>query len=198
MEEDTKPKSPIRRLYQWFLQWADKPNAEKALFGFSFAESSFFPIPPDPLLMAMVFAKTKRWIRYAAITTVASILGGIRGIIIGVGLFESLGNWILDTYHLHEEYAELGVNYENNAFVAVLAAAMTPIPYKIITISAGAFKINFVSFIIASIIGRSARFFGVSALASYLGKKHKEKIERYIDFISLGLVILLVLLLLIL
>ncbi|MDX1766111.1 MAG: YqaA family protein, partial [Candidatus Saccharimonadales bacterium] len=193
-----KRPSPIRRLYQWFLKWAEKPNAEKALFGFSFAESSFFPIPPDPLLMAMVFAKTKRWVRYAAVTTVASILGGILGYIIGIGLFESIGNWILDTYHLHDDYKNLGELYQDNSFLAVLTAAMTPVPYKIITISAGAFKINFVAFIVASIIGRAARFFGVSALAHYLGKKHKEKIERYLDIISLALVTLLVLVLVLL
>ena len=197
-EEQPKDQSqkPFRRLYNWFVAWAEKPNAERALAAFSFAESSFFPVPPDPLLMALVFAKTKQFLRFAAITTIASVIGGVFGYFIGIGLFESIGNWLIETYHLHDEYRELGEKFQQNDFLAVLAAALTPIPYKIITISAGAFKVNFASFVMASVLGRGARFFGVASLAHYLGKRHKEKIERYIDLISVVIIVLLIIVIL--
>ena len=188
------PKKPsvFRKFYNWFTAWAQKPQAEKALAGFTFIEALFFPIPPDPLLMAMVFNKPKRWIRYASIATVATILGGILGYLIGLGLFETVGQWVVDTYHLQDHYDSLGESFQSNGFIAVLTAAMTPIPYKIITLSAGAFHVNFFSFIVASIIGRSARFFGVAYLSKWLGVNHKDKIEKYIDLLSVTLLVLVV------
>lgn len=188
---------PIRQMYAWVTHWAKTKHAETALWGVSFAESSFFPIPPDPLLMAMTFSKENKWLRFAFITTAASILGGIAGYLIGFGLFETIGEWIIDTYHLQDEYANLSQKYTDNAAIAVFSAALTPIPYKIITITAGAAKINLVTFVIASIAGRSMRFFAVAGLAKYLGKNHKENIEKYIDIISLSLIAILILLLLI-
>ncbi len=192
MSTNDKKPSIIRKFYNWFTAWAQKPQAEKALVGFTFVEAIIFPIPPDPLLMAMVFNKPKRWVRYASITVVATIVGGIIGYLIGVGLFETVGRWLIDTYDLQEYYVSLGESFQNNTFLAVLTAAMTPIPYKIITLSAGAFDVNFFSFIAASVIGRSARFFGVAYLAKWLGAKHKEKIEKYIDAISITLLVLIV------
>lgn len=189
ISENKKP-SIIRRFYNWFTDWAQKPQAEGALFGFTFIEAIIFPIPPDPLLMAMVFNKPKRWIRYATITVIATLVGGVVGYLFGWGLFASVGSWIIDTYHLQEQYEALGQSFQDNGFLAVLAAAMTPIPYKIITISAGAFKVNFFSFFIASIIGRGLRFFGVAYLAKFLGVKYKNQIEKYIDAISIVLVVL--------
>ncbi len=193
MSTNEKKPSIIGKFYNWFTAWAQKPQAEKALVGFTFIEAIIFPIPPDPLLMAMVFNKPKRWVRYASITVVATIAGGIVGYLIGVSLFETAGQWLIDTYNLQEYYVSLGESFQNNTFLAVLTAAMTPIPYKIITLSAGAFDVNFLSFIIASVIGRSARFFGVAYLAKYLGVKHKDKVEEYIDAISITLLILVVL-----
>ena len=195
--QTTKKPSLAKRTYDWFISWAEKPQADKALAGFAFAESSVFPIPPDPLLMALVFAKTKQRLRLALITTLASVLGGALGYLIGWGLFESIGQWLLDTYDLHHQYLSLGESFQNNGFIAVLTAALTPIPYKIITISAGGFKISFWIFMLASVIGRGTRFFAVGYLAAYLGAKHKEKIERYINFLSIVIVVLLIVLLLI-
>lgn len=187
----------IRNLYAWFTGWADKPQAETALTSFTLAEAVIFPIPPDPLLIALVFANEKRWWQLALKTTVASIVGGIIGYLVGVGLFETFGQWLLDTYHLHEQYQSLGATFAEGTFIAVLAAALTPIPYKLITLTAGAFEVNFLLFLFASIIGRSLRFFGVSYMARYLGRRHKEKIEQYIDIISVVIVSLLVILFLI-
>ena len=186
-----KPRVWIRKLYNWVVKWAAHKNAQSALAGISFAESSFFPLPPDPLLMAMVFAKPKRWVRYALITLIASVIGGVFGYIIGLGLMESVGQWILDTFHLQKEFVDLGKAYSDNATLAVFAAALTPIPYKLVTITAGAFQINFPIFVVASIVGRGTRFFAVAALAAFLGQKYKDKIERYIDVVSVVLLVIL-------
>lgn len=195
--EAERKRNGFERLYDWFLSWAEKPNAEKALAGFSFAESSFFPIPPDPLLMAMVFIRTNKAWRYAAITTVMSIIGGIAGYLIGWGLFESIGNWLINANNLQDAYLNLGQKYNNGVFLTVLAAALTPIPYKIVTISAGAFKVAFWPFLLASIIGRGTRFFTVSLLARFLGVKYREQIERYINLFSIVLIILLIIIIII-
>jgi membrane protein YqaA with SNARE-associated domain len=187
-----KPKTWIRRLYNWVVKWASHKRAKTALAGLSFAESSFFPLPPDPLLMAMVFAKPKRWVRYASITLAASVAGGIFGYLIGFGLMESVGRWIVDSLHITKEFANFGVAYKENASLAVFTAAFTPVPYKIITLSAGAFRINFATFLVASFIGRGSRFFAVAGLSAYLGKKYKDQIERYIDLLSLLLLVVVI------
>lgn len=193
---ETKPKtkSPIRRLYNWFIAWADKPNAERALVGFSLAEAIFFPIPPDPLLIALVFAKPKRWWQLALKTIIASLLGGIVGYLIGYGLFETFGQWLIDTYSLQAGYQSLGESFMAGTFIAVLAAALTPIPYKLITLTSGAFHVNFVIFLGASAVGRSLRFFAVSYLSAHLGRNHRDKIERYIDLVSILLLVIVVML----
>ena len=193
-----KPRSPFRRMYDWFMAWADKPNADWALIGFSAAEAIFFPIPPDPLLMAMVFAKPKRWWKLALKTTIASLLGGIVGYFLGRLLFDSFGQWLLDTYNLQAGYETLGNTFRDGTFIAVLAAAMTPIPYKLITLTAGAFYVNFFIFMLAAFIGRGSRFFAVAYLSSRIGANHREKIERYIDAISIALILIIFILILLL
>lgn len=190
--QKTKPKKEgfFLKLYNWTVAWADKPSSEKALAGVSFAESSFFPIPPDPLLIALVTAKPSRWFRFALITTIASILGGIFGYLIGWVLFESVGTWILNTYHLQEAYVSLGMRFEDNALIAVFTAAMTPIPYKLITITAGAFQINFLAFIAASVVGRSFRFFLEAWAMHHFGRRYKHIIERYVNLLSWAFLLL--------
>lgn len=187
------PRQLIRRLYGWVIGWSEKKSAEKALAGIAFAESSFFPIPPDPLLIATVVARPKKYLRLALICTVASVLGGVLGYVIGAFLFETIGQWVIDTYHLQEKFIDLKQRYDQNAILAIFAAAFTPIPYKLITISAGVFSVNFIAFLIASIVGRGARFFAVAILMHHFGKRYKDKIEKYIDLLSLAFVALLVL-----
>ncbi len=187
------PQSKIHQLYAWTAKWAQTTHAMRALIGLSFAESSFFPVPPDPLLMAMVFSKGKDWVRLAIYTTVASVLGGIFGYVLGATVFDSIGNWLIEAYSLQEDLITVERWFRDYSFIAVLGAAFTPIPYKIFTLSAGFFAVSFPGFVLASIIGRGGRFFAVSALANYLGKRHKEKIEKYIDFVSIGLLVLLIL-----
>lgn len=187
------PRTQIKRLYAWVVGWAEKKQATKALAGISFAESSFFPIPPDPLLIALTTVKPHKYLRFAMICTAASVIGGMFGYLIGIGLFESIGARIIDTYHLHEEFQVLGRRYDDNAFITIFTAAFTPIPYKLITIAAGVFHVNFLSFVLASIIGRGGRFFMVATLMHHFGKRYKDKIEKYIDILSLAFVALMIL-----
>lgn len=186
------PRKMVHRLYGWVIGWAEKKSAERALAGISFVESSFFPIPPDPLLIAMTLSRPQKYLRIATICTVASVLGGMFGYFIGFALFETVGQWVIDTYHLQEDFERLGGWFEQNALLAVFAAAFTPIPYKLISISAGVFGVNFPVFVIASIVGRGARFYLVAWLMHHFGKRYKEKIEKYIDVLSLLFVLLIV------
>ncbi len=187
------PRKLLRNTYDWVIGWAAKKQAEKALAGISFVESSVFPIPPDPLLIAMVMSKPERYLRFALICTTASVLGGLFGYFIGFALFETIGRWVVDTYHLQANFDKLGGWYENNALLAVFTAAFTPIPYKLVAISAGVFQVNIAAFIVASILGRGGRFFAVAWLMHHFGRRYKDKIEKYIDVISLAFVALLIL-----
>lgn len=186
------PRRKIRQLYDWMVGWSESKRSQQALAGFAFIESSFFPIPPDPLLIAITTIKPKQYLRLAIIATVFSILGGILGYIIGLALFESVGQFILDTYNLHEEFESIGQSYKSNAFMAILLAAFTPIPYKVITISAGVFHVNFLVFLLASAIGRGARFLAVAYLMHHLGQRYKDKIAKYIDILSLIFLLLII------
>lgn len=187
------PRDLSRRTYNWMVKWAETRRADAALAAFSFAESSFFPIPPDPLLIATVLVKPARWKRLALITVAASVTGGILGWFIGYGLFETVGATIIDTYHLHEEFVSIGNRYQANALLTVFVAAFTPIPYKLITISAGVFNVNLGALIVASLLGRGGRFFGVAWLSNKLGERYRDKIEKYIDILAIVFVVLLVL-----
>ncbi len=187
------PRKTIRRLYAWMMKWGDSPWAERALFGFSFSESSFFPIPPDPLLIAMTVANTRKWLRFALITAIASVLGAALGYLIGFYVFESIGQPIIDAYHLQSDFEAVQQSYNNTAFLAVFAAGFTPIPFKVFTLAGGVFSINFPAFVLASFLSRGARFILVAWLAHKLGAKYRDKIEKYIDILSLLFVVLLVL-----
>jgi membrane protein YqaA with SNARE-associated domain len=187
------PRRQIRRLYAWVVGWADSKQAERALGGIAFAESSVFPVPPDPLLIAMTTAKPRKWLRFAFICTAASIAGGILGYFIGVGLFETVGRWVVDTYHLQEDFDAIGLRYAESAFLTIVIAAFTPIPYKLIAISAGVFHVNFMVFVAASVLGRGIRFFLVAYLMHHFGRRYKDKIERYVDILSILFIALVVL-----
>lgn len=186
------PRRKIRALYRWVVGWSESRQAERALGGIAFAESSFFPIPPDPLLIAMVTAHPAKFLRYAAICTLSSTVGGMFGYFIGVALFGTVGQWIIDTYGLQAAFGTIAERYEANAFLTVFAAGFTPIPYKVITVAAGVFRIDFLPFVLASILGRGGRFFLVAFLMHHFGKRYKDSIEKYIDVLSLLFVLLLV------
>lgn len=185
----------VRRMYDWVLHWADTPYGVIALFILAFAESSFFPIPPDVLLIALAISKPQKAFFYALVCSVASLTGGALGYGIGWGVWEAVQGFFYSYIpgFTPERFAEVGSLYEKYNFWVVFTAGFTPIPYKIITISAGVFKINFIVFLIASVIGRSARFFLVSALIYYFGERIKGFIDKYFNLLSLAFVLLLIL-----
>lgn len=182
----------IRRLYDWTLHWARTKQAPYALFLIAFIESSFFPIPPDVLLIAMVVAHKKNWIRNATICTIGSVLGALLGYFIGWSLFETVGKFIVQTYNMEAVVRMLGEKYAENAFLVIFTAAFTPIPYKAITITAGLFKISLVTLVIASIVGRAGRFFLVAAALRIFGKKISDSVEKYFDIFSIAFLLLIV------
>lgn len=181
------PRVPLlRRLYDWVLHWADTPHGPKALGGLSFAESSFFPIPPDPLLMALCLGAPKRSFRFALLTTVASVLGGIVGYAIGAGAWELLGPFFFD--HVPgvtpEAFESVRVLYERYDFWAVFLAGLTPIPYKVFTLSSGVFGISFPIFVLASVLARALRFFVVAGLIYRFGEPIARFIDRYFNLLT--------------
>lgn len=188
-------KAPLRwfrGLYDWTIHWARTKQAPYALFFVAFIESSFFPIPPDVLLIAMVVAHKSKWFRNALICTAGSVIGALFGYFIGWGLYETAGKFIINTYNLQPVVELVGRKYQENAFLTVFTAAFTPIPYKVITITAGLFRISLPTLIIASVIGRASRFFLVAGALRIFGKKISDSIEKYFDIFSVVFVILLV------
>ncbi len=183
----------LKRTYDWVLGWAHTKYGTPALFLLSVAESSFFPIPPDVLLMALSVSRPKKSLYYALITTIGSVIGGVIGYIIGLYLMEAIGNSIIELYGLTEKFAHIQEIYRDYDAWAVGVAGFTPIPYKVFTISAGVFKINFLIFIVASAISRGARFFIVGWLVYRYGQSIKGFIEKYFNILSLAFIVLLIL-----
>ena len=182
----------FKSLYSWTMHWAKTPQAPYALFGIAFIESSFFLIPPDVLLIAMVTSSRKKWILFATICTVGSVAGAFFGYFIGWSLYETVGKLIVNAYHLQPMMELVGRKYAENAFLTVFTAAFTPIPYKVITIAAGLFRISLVTLFIASVIGRGARFFLVAGTLRIFGERIEKTIEKYFDLFSIGFILLLV------
>lgn len=175
----------FRSLYDWVLHLAATPYAVPALFAISFIESSFFPIPPDVLLIAMTVAVPALWFRYAVLCTGASVLGGMFGYLIGWKFMDVVGLKILNFYHLQEKFDKIGEIYKEYEAWAVAGSGFTPIPYKLFTLAAGAFKIDFTTFVLASTVGRAARFFLVGFLIYKFGPTVKLWIEKYFGWFSI-------------
>lgn len=186
------PTHTLRKLYDWTIHFSKTKHALSALFGISFAESSFFPIPPDVLLIAMTVANKYKWWIYASIATAGSVIGGVAGYYIGLTFFETIGKPIIEFYHFQEKFDTVGRLYENNAFLAVFTAAFTPIPYKVFTIAGGVFQIPLHELIIGSLLGRAGRFFAVAGALRIFGDKISRAIEKYFDIFSLLFMALLI------
>ena len=183
----------LRKLYDWVLSWTKKKYSSVALFVLAFAESSFFPIPPDILQIALSVSKPKKSFFYAFISSLGSILGGIFGYFIGLKLWHLLKDFFF-TYipgFTPKIFEIIQTKYELYNFWIVFTAGFTPLPYKIITISAGLFEISFIMFVIASIISRSARFFLVATLIYFFGPTIKEFIDKYFNLLTIAFFILL-------
>ena len=183
----------LRRLYDWVLYWAETPYGTWALFFLAFCESSFFPIPPDILLIALAVAVPKKSLKYALICSAGSVLGGCFGYLIGWQFMASIGSPIVDFYGLGAKVEYIGALYNKYDAWAVGIAGFTPIPYKVFTIAAGVFKINFSVFVLTSLVSRSARFFIVGGLIYLFGPKIQGFIEKYFNILAVAFTVLLVL-----
>lgn len=180
------------KLYDLSLSWAKHPKATFYLGGVSFAESSFFPVPPDVMLMPMCLAKPDQAYKFAFITTIFSLLGSILGYAIGAMLFDWV--WpIIERLHYVDKYNQIVQFFVDYGFWIVFLAAFTPIPYKLFTIAAGATSMMLVPFLIASLIGRGARFYLVAFLMKQGAEKYEDKIRQFIDWIGYGFILVVVL-----
>ncbi len=195
LEEESSKKGFQTRLKDWAIHHVTGARAKFWLATLSFAEASFFVVPPDVLLIAVLGVNAQRWLYYASFTTIFSVLGGIVGYLIGFFFFDLFGQSLVDFYHLQEEMQIVGGKFSNNAFWAIFFSALTPIPYKVFTISAGFFKINWIIFVIASIFGRAMRFFAVAYFMYRFGKQTVHYFFKYFNIISFILIILVILLL---
>jgi membrane protein YqaA with SNARE-associated domain len=188
--QTTKKTSGLKaRLERWIYATTHHRYAEGWLGFIAFIESSFFPIPPDVILIPMVSLKREKWVRLATITTLASVAGAILGYFIGAFLFDAIGQQLVDVYHLQEDFVTVGNYFEQAAFLTILVSAFTPIPYKVFTIAAGLFGISFLPFVLASIIGRGARFFIEGILMARYGERIMKFVLRYLEIAVLVVVI---------
>jgi len=180
----------IRRLYNWTISWAERPGGSWALFLIAFAEASFFPIPPDVLLLALCVGASKKSFRFASICAAGSVLGGMFGYLIGYGAWQSVKGLFIPYIFSQAVFDKVQVLYQQNAFLSLLTAAFTPIPYKVFTIAAGVFDVNFWTLVGASLLGRSARFFLVGGILFYFGPPVKVLIEKYFNWFAWALLAL--------
>ena len=190
--EHTEKKGFLHRIYDKCMEWIQTPQGVWALFLLAVAESSFFPIPPDVFLMALAFAAPKKAFRYAAICSAGSVLGGALGYGLGMGFMDTIGKHILTWYGLSDKYATVQHLYQQYDALAVGAAGFTPLPYKLFTITAGAFHINFLTFMAVSLVSRSARFFLVAGFIFKFGTPVRSFIERYFNLLTILFLVLLV------
>jgi len=183
-----------RKIYEWTIHWARTPQAAKALSLLAFAESSFFPIPPDVLLIAMCVAKPRKSFVYAALCSLFSVLGGMLGYLIGWAFWEAAGPFFFSYIpgFTEEAFGKVASLYQSNAFLTVFSAGFTPIPYKVFTITGGVCRISFATLVIASVVGRSGRFFLVGGLIYFFGEPVRTFIEKYLGWLTIAFVILLI------
>lgn len=183
----------VRGLYDWTMKWADSPQSLLALFVIAIVESSVFPIPPDVLLIAIVAANTHRWLVAAALCSAGSVIGAAIGYGIGALAFEAVGQPIIDFYQAQDAWNTVVATYNSDVGVwFLLAAAFTPIPFKVATIAAGATGMAFWPFIVVSLLGRSARFFLVAGILRIFGAPVRALIEKHFDAFALAFLVLLV------
>lgn len=191
----------VRKLYDWVLSWAETKYGAYALFLLAFAESSFFPIPPDALLIALVLGARTKAFQYAANCTIASVTGALLGYAIGhflwwsqPGEFSTLAHFFFNNVPSFTEdtFFKIKSLYDNYNFWIIFTAGFTPLPYKVFTVSGGAFEINILMFVIASIVSRGARFFLVAWLIWKFGPQIKNFIDKYFNKLAILFTVLLI------
>jgi len=186
------PRRWLRAMYDWTLHWGESPQALTALFLIALVESSVFPIPPDVLLIAIVAARPRAWLRAAAACTGGSAVGAMIGYAIGFGFMATLGQSIVDFYGAQAHWDRVVALYNGEWGVWFLAgAAFTPIPFKVATIAAGATQMSFAPFLVVSFIGRGARFLLVAAILRIFGAEVRRRLEAHFDTAALLFLLLL-------
>ncbi len=184
----------LYRMKAWVESFAQRPNASVWLFLIAFVESSFFPIPPDVLLIALCVANPRQSFKFAAICTAGSVAGAFLGYYIGYAFFETIGSKILAVYGLTDQFQIVLDKYRENAWLAIIVAGFTPIPYKLFTIAAGFNQtIDLMTLGLASLVGRASRFFLVGALLFVFGAKMKEYLDNHLEKLTLALGVLFIL-----
>ena len=185
--EAAKPRSVLRRLYDWCLGAADKPHALWIMGAVSFAESSFFPVPPDVMLIPMALARPERAYVLAAWCTATSVAGGLLGYAIGALLYDSVGAWLIQLYHYGDKVETFRAAYAQYGAWIILLKGLTPIPYKIVTITSGFAGYNLGLFVLFSIIARATRFFVLAFLLHRYGEQARHIIEKRLGlWVTLG------------
>jgi membrane protein YqaA with SNARE-associated domain len=183
----TEPRNWLRRLYDWCINAAHKPHAMWTMGAIAFAESSFFPVPPDVMLIPMALAYPQRAYVMAAWCTVASVLGGIVGYAIGALLYDSVGTWLMQLYGYTDKVEVFRAAYAEWGAAIILLKGLTPIPYKIVTITSGFAGYNFLLFVVFSIIARAGRFFLLAFLLHRYGEQARHIIEKRLGlWVTLG------------
>lgn len=174
----------LRKSYNWIIGYAGRPSASYMLAAVSFAESSFFPIPPDPLYIAMLVANRNQIWRLAILCTLSSVIGGILGYYIGYGLYEGVGSWIIEKYHMEAAFQKLQNDFQAWGFWIIALKGLTPIPYKIVTIASGVAKLDMTTFLVASVIARGFRFFSLALLIYFFGPHVRDYIEKNLGLVT--------------
>ena len=184
--------SIFRKLYDWTLDQSSKKYATWFLAFISFIESSFFPIPPDIILIPIIIAKRTKAFMLAFICTVSSVIGGLFGYLIGFALFNSIGIVLVNFYNMQKYISDLTEYYNNYGVWFVLIAGFTPLPFKVITIASGLFQLNLVVFLVCSLISRGCRFYLIATLLYFFGESIKNFIDRYFNILTVLFFILLI------
>lgn len=184
--------SPLRRLYDWTMRMAAHRLAERYLAFVAFIESIIFPIPPDVMLIPMVLAHRDRFLRFATICTVASVVGGLGGYLIGYGLFDVIGKPIVSFYGYEAALDQARASFEEYGWLIVIGGGLTPLPFKIVTIASGAMELNVMTFVLASLVSRGARFYIVAILLRLFGGPIRTLIEERFGVMTTLFFILLV------
>jgi len=189
--EELRPNA-LKRLYNWVLSWAESPYGTPALFLLAFAESSFFPIPPDVLLLALAISIPTRAFRYALVCTLGSALGGVAGYYIGVFLEAEVARPIIAFYGAEEKFHQVDELYKAHGPAALALAGFSPIPYKVFTIASGIFRMDILTFFVVSLLSRGARFVLVAGLIWKFGPQIKDFVDRYFNLLTIVFSVLLI------
>ncbi|MCL8383725.1 MULTISPECIES: YqaA family protein [Xanthobacter] len=182
----------LRKLYDWIIAYSSKPSAPWALALVAFAESSVFPVPPDVLQVPMTLARPDKAWRYALIATIASVLGGLVGYAIGALLYDSVGKFLIELYGYGQKVDQFRAAYAHYGHWVILLKGLTPIPFKLVTITSGFANYSLFWFFVLSVITRGARFFLLAAILYYFGPSAREFIEKRLGLVTLGLLAVIV------